>query len=364
MLIESGVTWLPASLWRINKTWRGVRAEVPWLDRLPSDIVRQHVRLTAQPFDAPPDAAALATLLEQLGSDDMLLFATDYPHWHYDGDDALPPGLPAASDAEDPRRQPAGDLSAAGHGRHPDAGGAPMNVTLRDHRLDDPAQSHLGFIDCDVHPYFRTPADFDPFLSARWREHRRTIGGRSRQGLAKTSLYPRMSPGNGMRGDAWPKDGGPPGSDLGLMREQLLDLFDVRYGLLAPLVGGAAAERNVEFGAAMAVAVNEWQCAAFCDPEPRLKASSDHARARGERTGGNRAARRRCPLRPGEHPAARAGTAGTASLPEDPRRRGGGRLPDLAASRRHQRACLRPAAAGRPSTTRNIPPTSSPCRPW
>jgi predicted TIM-barrel fold metal-dependent hydrolase len=96
VLIESGVTWLPASMWRINKTWRGVRAEVPWLDRLPSDILRERVRLTAQPFDAPPDAAALATLLEQLGSDDMLLFATDYPHWHYDGDAALPSGLPAA----------------------------------------------------------------------------------------------------------------------------------------------------------------------------------------------------------------------------------------------------------------------------
>ena len=174
-----------------------------------------------------------------------------------------------------------------------------------------------------------------------------------------------MSPGNGMRGDAWPKDGGPPGSDLGLMREQLLDLFDVRYGLLAPLVGGAAAERNVEFGAAMAVAVNEWQCAAFCDPEPRLKASIqitlEHeasALAEIERRAGD------APLRPGEHPAARAGTAGTASLPQDPRRRGGGRLPDLAASRRHQRACLHRRRLGRPSTTRNIPPTSSPCRPW
>ena len=73
-----------------------MRAEVPWLDRLPSDIVRDRIRLTAQPFDAPPDAAALATLLEQLGSDDMLLFATDYPHWHYDGDEALPPGLSPA----------------------------------------------------------------------------------------------------------------------------------------------------------------------------------------------------------------------------------------------------------------------------
>jgi uncharacterized protein len=95
VLIESGVTWLPAHFWRINKTWRGVRYEVPWLDRLPSDLLRERVRLTAQPFDGPPDAAALTTLLEQLGSEEMLLFATDYPHWHYDGEEALPPGLPA-----------------------------------------------------------------------------------------------------------------------------------------------------------------------------------------------------------------------------------------------------------------------------
>jgi predicted TIM-barrel fold metal-dependent hydrolase len=148
-----------------------------------------------------------------------------------------------------------------------------MNVTLRDHKIDQPAQNHLGFVDCDVHPYFRSPADFDPFLSARWQAHRRSIGGRSRGGLAKASQYPRMSPGSGMRMDAWPKDGSHPGSNLAMLREQLLDLFDVSYGLLAPLVGGAAAERNVEFGAAMAIAVNEWQCAYFCDPEPRLKAS-------------------------------------------------------------------------------------------
>ena len=24
----------------------------------------------------------------------MLLFSSDYPHWHYDGTDALPDGLP------------------------------------------------------------------------------------------------------------------------------------------------------------------------------------------------------------------------------------------------------------------------------
>ena len=73
-----------------------------------------------------------------------------------------------------------------------------------------------------------------------------------------------------MRMDSWPKTGGAPGSDLPMMQEQLLDLFDVAYGLLAPLVGGAPGERNVEFGAAMATAVNEWQIAHWCDPDPRL----------------------------------------------------------------------------------------------
>ena len=33
--------------------------------------------------------------LEHIGSDDMLLFSTDYPHWQFDGDDVLPDGLPA-----------------------------------------------------------------------------------------------------------------------------------------------------------------------------------------------------------------------------------------------------------------------------
>jgi uncharacterized protein len=95
VLIESGVTWLPASLWRLDKTWRGVRSEVPWLEQLPTATVREHVRLTLQPFDAPPNEKQLLTLLEQLGSDRMLLFSSDYPHWHFDGDEALPPGLPA-----------------------------------------------------------------------------------------------------------------------------------------------------------------------------------------------------------------------------------------------------------------------------
>jgi hypothetical protein len=94
VLLESGVTWLPGYLWRINKTWRGVRSETPWVDRPPSEIVREHVRLTIQPFDDPDDQKQVATVLEGIGSDKMLLFSSDYPHWHFEGTDAVPEGLP------------------------------------------------------------------------------------------------------------------------------------------------------------------------------------------------------------------------------------------------------------------------------
>jgi len=93
VLIESGFTWLPAHLWRLTKFWRGLRMEIPWVDRAPIDIVRSNVRLTTQPCDAPPDAEAFDKLLDHMGSDELLLFSTDYPHWQFDGEAALPEGL-------------------------------------------------------------------------------------------------------------------------------------------------------------------------------------------------------------------------------------------------------------------------------
>jgi uncharacterized protein len=95
VLIESGVTWMPPYLWRLAKFWRGVRNEVPWIDRSPEEYVRDHVRLTTQPFDAPPGGEHIGRLMDQLQSDAMLLFATDFPHWHYDGDQMLPAGISA-----------------------------------------------------------------------------------------------------------------------------------------------------------------------------------------------------------------------------------------------------------------------------
>ena len=49
-----------------------------------------------QPIDAPDELAAIIRLIEHLESDELFLFSTDYPHWQFDGDGALPSGLSEA----------------------------------------------------------------------------------------------------------------------------------------------------------------------------------------------------------------------------------------------------------------------------
>jgi uncharacterized protein len=94
--IESGLTWLSGYIWRSDKTWKGVRAEIPWVTRPPSEIVRDNVRFTVQPIDAADEREAILRLADHLKSDELFLFSTDYPHWQFDGDAALPSGIPDA----------------------------------------------------------------------------------------------------------------------------------------------------------------------------------------------------------------------------------------------------------------------------
>ncbi|HVC31997.1 MAG TPA: amidohydrolase family protein [Chloroflexota bacterium] len=82
-LIEGGFTWLPAHMWRFDKEWRNLRRTIPWVKRAPSAYIREHVRLTIQPVDAPVSRQQLLEVIDQLGSDELLLYASDYPHLHH-----------------------------------------------------------------------------------------------------------------------------------------------------------------------------------------------------------------------------------------------------------------------------------------
>lgn len=97
VFMESGFTWVPSLMWRFDKNWKGLRREIPWVDRLPSEIMQEHLRLTTQPLDEPPNTQFLLDIIEQLGSEEMLLFSTDYPHWQFDSkEEAIPTGLPVS----------------------------------------------------------------------------------------------------------------------------------------------------------------------------------------------------------------------------------------------------------------------------
>lgn len=142
-----------------------------------------------------------------------------------------------------------------------------MNVVVR----ETVAAQRLKIVDCDIHPTYRTPAELNPFLPARWREHMATYGPYFRHGLASQLPFPRMMAA-GMRVDSFPKDG-PPGSSLELMRTQHLDTNGVEIGMLIALSRGGLEERNLEFAAALASAVNDWQVECWVKPEPRLRAA-------------------------------------------------------------------------------------------
>jgi predicted TIM-barrel fold metal-dependent hydrolase len=79
VLLEAGLAWVPGMLWRFDADFKGVRREVPWVKRLPSEYFREHVRLTTQPLDIPAGYEHLTELLEEMHAGETLMFASDYP---------------------------------------------------------------------------------------------------------------------------------------------------------------------------------------------------------------------------------------------------------------------------------------------
>ena len=92
-MIEGGFSWVPHVMWRSDQQWRELRSEVPWLTRRPSDVIREHIRFATQPIEEMT-APQLHGIVEQMESEDLILFSSDYPHWDFDSPQtALPSGL-------------------------------------------------------------------------------------------------------------------------------------------------------------------------------------------------------------------------------------------------------------------------------
>ncbi len=82
--LEGGAAWIAPLMWRLDKHWEALGAEVPHVKRRPSEYMRESVRFGTQPLEEPRDRKSLERMLEWGAAAETLLFASDYPHYDYD----------------------------------------------------------------------------------------------------------------------------------------------------------------------------------------------------------------------------------------------------------------------------------------
>ena len=177
VMSEAGFTWLPNWFWRAGKTWRGVRAEVPWVDRAPAEIVADHVRFTLQPVDAPatdPAVAAAhagahrlrpaAAVLHRLPALALRRARTPCPtgsartQYARCWSTIRSRPIPRLRDPAPKKRGAASKAREHEQKARDDPEGGAMNVAVREPQ----AAQRLMVVDCDIHPTYRTPRGAAP----------------------------------------------------------------------------------------------------------------------------------------------------------------------------------------------------------
>jgi predicted TIM-barrel fold metal-dependent hydrolase len=83
--MEAGFNWLPWLMSQLDTRYHLLQLESPWVKKLPSTYILDHLRLSTQPLEPGErmrDQEDLLRLYE--GIDRVLCFSTDYPHWDAD----------------------------------------------------------------------------------------------------------------------------------------------------------------------------------------------------------------------------------------------------------------------------------------
>jgi uncharacterized protein len=130
-------------------------------------------------------------------------------------------------------------------------------------------------IDCDVHNAWGTSRVLLPYLEAFARDHleRGELPGGGRDAFPHAHR-PWLHPEDSLRTDAALDDGARAGASYELMREQLLDAYDVEYAILT---GDEAIEvstlANPRLATALARAANDWTIDEWLARDPRFKGS-------------------------------------------------------------------------------------------
>ncbi|MER3406430.1 MAG: amidohydrolase, partial [Chloroflexota bacterium] len=79
VFLEGGAAWAPPILWRLDKNYKALRSECPWLADLPSVYVKQHFRFGTHGLERPDDPARLWSFLRAMGAERLLMYGSNYP---------------------------------------------------------------------------------------------------------------------------------------------------------------------------------------------------------------------------------------------------------------------------------------------
>jgi uncharacterized protein len=90
---DGAIDMLTPITWRMDTLWRSLRDETPWVEKYPSEYLLDQVRFCTSTLDGPSNAPFASEWLEQMHKADLMMFASNYPHWSRAKPDDLPPAL-------------------------------------------------------------------------------------------------------------------------------------------------------------------------------------------------------------------------------------------------------------------------------
>lgn len=76
VLAGFGFGWAPPVIWRMDSEWRGLRIEVPWLTRAPSEVIGDQVRFVV---DAAVERGSGTWMMAEMLPENSLVYGSDVP---------------------------------------------------------------------------------------------------------------------------------------------------------------------------------------------------------------------------------------------------------------------------------------------
>jgi hypothetical protein len=97
LLMGAGAAWLPGWIWKMDYWFKMTAAAYPWMDRLPSEYLADHVRVSTHSLEAPDPPERLAQALGVIDDvEDLLVYTSGYPDEKFETAAQIADRLPPA----------------------------------------------------------------------------------------------------------------------------------------------------------------------------------------------------------------------------------------------------------------------------